>query len=150
MGHPIRGWAVYTTNPARLKEFYAQVFDWQIEEQELLHGPGPRPAQDSGKYCPIHSGVPGDINGSIAPDTLAMSYTVDGKPFTGVVVYVYTDDIEASFAKAVAAGATPRTPPTQIGDRGYVCQLLDPEGNPFMMWQPPEGWEPDDWARSLG
>jgi predicted enzyme related to lactoylglutathione lyase len=94
--------------------------------------------------------VPGDIRGSIAPDTLAISYALDARPFTGVVVYVYVDDIEASYARAVAAGAIPRSRPIQIGDRGYVCQLLDPEGNPFMMWQPPEGWEPDDWARSRG
>lgn len=148
--NPIRGWGVYSADPRRLSRFYSQVFSWDIHPQDIIHGPGPRPASDSGPYAVVASHVPGDIHGSIAPDTLTVSFTVDARPFTGVVIYVYVDDIHERCRAAEAAGGTLRIPPTQIGDRGYVAMFLDPDGNGFFMWQPPEGWQGDHWSRARG
>lgn len=46
-----------------------------------------------------------------------------------VNLYVYCDDVDALFARATAAGATPMMPPQEMfwGDR--ICQVADPDGH---------------------
>jgi uncharacterized glyoxalase superfamily protein PhnB len=52
---------------------------------------------------------------------------------TGVLspvgLYIYVDDVDALFARAVAAGATPEREPQDMfwGDR--MCRLIDPDGH---------------------
>lgn len=47
----------------------------------------------------------------------------------GLGLYLYCDDVDALFARAVAAGAKPDQPPTDqfYGDRN--CRLTDPDGH---------------------
>jgi uncharacterized protein len=58
----------------------------------------------------------------------------DGPP-AGWMVYLSTEDAEASAARAVAAGGTALLPPTLIGDQGTVALCRDAEGAVFGLWQ---------------
>lgn len=48
---------------------------------------------------------------------------------TGLVIYCFTEDVDAFYERAVAAGATEGYPPEDMfwGDR--VCLLFDPDGH---------------------
>lgn len=49
--------------------------------------------------------------------------------------YIAVDDVEASTAKAEAAGATVMMPPMQVMESGTMSVVSDPTGAPFGMWQ---------------
>lgn len=48
---------------------------------------------------------------------------------TGPLVYFGVSDLDASLARAQAAGATVLYPPTRVGDWGRVTEFEDSEGN---------------------
>lgn len=56
---------------------------------------------------------------------------------TGALIYFHTIDIEASIARALAAGADLLFPVTNIGDAGFVAEFSDSEGNRIGLAQPP-------------
>lgn len=58
----------------------------------------------------------------------------DGPP-AGWMVYLSTEDIEASVARSVAAGGSALVPPTPIGDRGSLAMCRDTEGAAYGLWQ---------------
>lgn len=49
--------------------------------------------------------------------------------------YLATDDIEATTAAAVAAGASVLVPPDSVGPTGSFAWLVDPTGAVFCLWQ---------------
>ena len=58
---------------------------------------------------------------SLAPDDVA----------GGPVAYVDVDDLDASRATLLAAGATERSAPRQVAPEARVCVLADADGNPI-------------------
>jgi predicted enzyme related to lactoylglutathione lyase len=49
--------------------------------------------------------------------------------------YIATEDIDATVAKATAAGATVMAPPMKVGDFGSMALLFDPAGAVVGLWQ---------------
>ena len=58
----------------------------------------------------------------------------DGPP-AGWMVYLSTEDVDASVAQAVAAGGSALLPPNEVGDRGTLALCRDTEGAVFGLWQ---------------
>ncbi len=89
-------------------EFYAEVFGWQIE---------PIPEMN---YVMFNAG---DTGGGF-PQT-------DGDMFKpgDVVVYVNTDDIDASLAKIETAGGKTLVSKSEIPGMGWFAMFSDPTGN---------------------
>ena len=56
-------------------------------------------------------------------------------PAPAWATYLATDDVHATTAAAVAAGATVVVPPDSIGSTGSLAWLLDPTGAVFCLWQ---------------
>ena len=49
----------------------------------------------------------------------------------GPVAYADVEDLDATRATLLAAGATERTAPRQVAPEARVCVLDDPDGNPI-------------------
>ena len=49
--------------------------------------------------------------------------------------YFASDDVDMSAATIAQAGGTVHVPPTDVGPMGRMALALDPQGNPFGIWQ---------------
>jgi uncharacterized protein len=107
-----------TTDPAQAKEFYSQVFDWNLEDV---------PMGEHGTYTLIKPGK--DPNGGM------MKHPMPGAP-SSWLIYVGVDDIHASTKKAVSHGAKLLKDVTEIPGVGQFSILMDPTGAAFAMFQP--------------
>ena len=89
--------------------FYADLFGWKIDHMPEMN------------YALFD---PGDGRGGGFPQ-------IDGELVTpgAVLVYVSTDDIEASLAKAESLGGNTVVPKTEIPGMGWFAIFSDPSGN---------------------
>jgi uncharacterized protein len=51
------------------------------------------------------------------------------------LTYISTEDIAATVESAVSAGGTVLHPPAEVGPRGQLAMVADPEGAVFALWQ---------------
>ncbi|OFW61019.1 MAG: hypothetical protein A2133_04390 [Actinobacteria bacterium RBG_16_64_13] len=114
MGNPIVHFELMVTDPAKAKGFYTKVFDWTIEESSM---PG---------YSMITTGTP-PAGGMMAKPEMA--------PMSALNTYFGVDDVDATLAKAVAAGATTIAPKMEIPGMGYWAMFTDPDGIPIGIFQ---------------
>ncbi|GAA1630824.1 MULTISPECIES: VOC family protein [Brevibacterium] len=108
-----------------MKNFYSEVFGWEIVDQ------GP----DFGHYHQAYKdGAP--VGGFMR------AMTMDGNPDptmpTAWSTYLYTSDIDGTFAKATKDGAAPVVGPMAVGPLGSMAVVVDPTGAPIGMWQSDE------------
>jgi predicted enzyme related to lactoylglutathione lyase len=54
-----------------------------------------------------------------------------GQDTGGPVAYADVDDLDGARETLLAAGATERVPPRQVGPEARVCVLADGDGNPI-------------------
>ncbi|HLA81496.1 MAG TPA: VOC family protein [Thermoleophilia bacterium] len=107
MGNPIGHWEILVSDLAKGKEFYSTVFDWEFDESSF---PG---------YDLIKTGM--DPGGG-------MLVKPEEAPEYGINTYFQVDDIDATLAKATAAGATIIAPKTAIPGIGHWGMFADPDG----------------------
>ncbi|GAA1816671.1 VOC family protein [Luedemannella flava] len=68
-------------------------------------------------------------------DLVAAGATAAGGGPASWVVFVSTDDLDATVAAVTAAGGRVVTPPAQVGTRGRAAICADPQGAVFGLWQ---------------
>jgi uncharacterized protein len=109
--HPIAHVEFPAHNPEAASKFYADLFGWKIV------------AFPEFNYYSFESqpGVGGGFNTIGAAEGLKVKA---GE----VIVYVNTDDIDASLAEAIRLGATPDIPKTEIQGQGWYATFRDPSG----------------------
>lgn len=114
--HPIVHIEIPGSDPKAASKFYADAFDWKIEV-----------APDFEDY-PMFQAEGGPAGGFVRP----------GKPGEGinftykvgeVLIYIGTDDIDASLAKVTALGGKVLQPKTEIPQVGWWAAFADPTGN---------------------
>ena len=110
--------AVYFEIPVqdmeRAMRFYSAVFGFDFT-RETLHG-------NEMALFPLSAEAEG-ISGGLAKGDIY-------KPSKdGTLIYLHTPDIDATLAKAMAAGGTMLFPKTQAGTYGFVAEFADSEGN---------------------
>src|SRR5207302_11081138 len=66
------------------------------------------------------------------------------------VAYIGTPDADATYADALARGATTRTPPTDIPTVGRYAVLADPQGATFALFTPANAPEKEETAPGIG
>ena len=105
------------TEPKKLTEFYAAIFNWKINRMDM---PGP-------EYwlCDTGSGNPG-INGAI------MQRQHPQQPWTN---YVSVESIDATLEQATKLGAKVALPKTPVGEMGAYAAFVDPQGNICGLWE---------------
>lgn len=98
-----------------LEQFYAKLFGWQIERQNISGFPYGR--MDFGKENALTGGIRHEPEGRAE-----------------IVIYVQVEDLDASFKQAQELGATVRIPPLETPDVTFAL-IADPEGNPIGLVQ---------------
>jgi predicted enzyme related to lactoylglutathione lyase len=109
---------INSTDPARSREFYTQLFDWSAEAPPELGG-----------YTLIDTGAPAEtVGGGIG------AADPNGLP-PGILMYVRVDDLAKTLARAEELGGSTLQPPTALpADSGSVAVLADPDGYAVGLW----------------
>jgi len=105
-----------TTDPAKAKEFYGQLFAWTLEDVPM----GP----DTYTVIKVGQGTGGGI----------MKHPMPGAP-SAWLAYVAVDDVKASTEKAKGLGANVLRDTTEVPGVGWFSILMDPTGAVFALWQ---------------
>jgi hypothetical protein len=88
-------------------KFYADLFGWEVLQMPELN------------YATFD---PGGVGGGLNPVT-------PENPAGTVIVYIGTDDIEATLAKAESLGGKTILPKMEIPETGWMAVFTDPTGN---------------------
>jgi predicted enzyme related to lactoylglutathione lyase len=113
--HPIVHIDIPAINGKESAEFYAKTFDWKLDHA---------PEFDYWQFAA--EGGPG---GGF------MKAGNDGATINQLVVYIGTDDIEASLADVEANGGKTLQPKTEITGIGWFAVFSDPIGNAVALFQ---------------
>ncbi len=121
--HPIVHVEIPSSNPKVNAKFYGDAFGWKLEN-----------ASEFEYWMFAAEGGPG---GGF-PSTEGPMAAKIGE----VVVYISTDDIEASLAKIESLGGKTLMPKQEITGMGWFAFFADPSGNKMALYkamQPPAG-----------
>jgi len=115
MAHPVVHFEIIWREPARLRDYYGDLFGWEF----ATGGPVAAPVSEPGDYgfTEPGDGIPGGVGGgaSHAPH---------------VVFYVGVPDVGAALRDAERLGGTRAMGPVQVPGRELVvAHFTDPEGN---------------------
>ena len=109
---PVVHWAIEAVDPQAQRRFYAELFNWRIED---------------GPFLPIDPGFGG-------PEPGPGGHLQQGDA-PRVVLYVQVRDLEESLTRAEALGGRRISEPFQFPGQPTLAQIEDPEGNPVMLVQ---------------
>ena len=118
MANPFVHIELGTTDIGRAKEFYGQLFSWELADV----------AMPNGSYTMI----------KVGEGTGGGMMQVPGAP-SAWLAYVLVDDIQAATKKATSLGATLCKEVTEVKDTGWFSIVTDPTGATLGMWQPKVG-----------
>jgi predicted enzyme related to lactoylglutathione lyase len=118
MANPFVHVELNTPDPVKAKSFYAELFDWQLEDV-------PNPAVPTGIYTMIKVGE--GTGGGI------MKNIPDGP--SGWLAYVEVDDIHAATKKAKSLGGEVMKDTTEVIGMGWLSFIRDPTGAVLGLWQ---------------
>ena len=116
---------IYADDPDALGTFYTTLFDWTIQAvpgmdyrfiQTVETGADGRPTQTGG------------INGGM----MKRPAGYEGRAW---VNYVNVESLEPSVARAQQLGARLMKGKSAVPGMGWFAMLIDPQGNPFALWQ---------------
>jgi len=118
--HPIVHIEISASDREAAGKFYNQLFGWVITQMPEMN------------YAMFET--PEGIGGGLNP-------VQENNPAGTVLVYIGTDDIEASLAKVEALGGSTLVPMTEIPGMGWFAIFRDPTGNQIGLYKamPTEG-----------
>ena len=110
----------------RAKEFYASVFDWELNDNDMGGGNIYTTATTVAVDDQMRPKEPGAINGGIMQRSA-------GTP--SPVITIGVDSIDDALKKIEAGGGSTITPRTPIPDMGAFAYFKDSEGNTMGLWE---------------
>ncbi len=116
MGQPVVHFEIIGAGPAKLRDYYGQLFGWEFDTSGPV-APSVSAAGDYGFTAARDGGIPGGVGGGagFAPR---------------VVFYVGVPDVEAALRQVERLGGIRRMGPERAPGRDLVvAQFTDPEGN---------------------
>ena len=115
MANPVVYFEIGGRGAEGLKEFYSELFGWNIDEVGA--------ASAAGSPYWFIQGEDGGIPGGIIE-------TNENMPPSYVMFYVQADDLQATLDKATSLGGQAVVPPTDIpGGNGQIAVFMDPDNN---------------------
>jgi predicted enzyme related to lactoylglutathione lyase len=121
LAHGTIGWTdVASPDTARAESFYKKIFGWDAEAT----------AEEGMPYTMFSKD--GKTVAGMGP--LSAEQQAAGQP-SAWSSYVIVDDLDATFARAQALGATVLVEPMQIMDAGSMFFIIDPVGAVIGFWQ---------------
>ncbi len=109
---PLVHFEIEARDPERQREFYAQLFTWDISD-------GPIMSFKAGLGAP-EAGPAGHIRGSHR---------------SGVTLYIQVRDLAESLAKAIELGGAVVLERLNVANGPTLAAITDPEGNPLTLVQ---------------
>ncbi|MDP9236023.1 MAG: hypothetical protein M3P30_01260 [Chloroflexota bacterium] len=108
---PVVHWEIQARDPGRLREFYRQMFNWEIGDAPIMQiGPA--------------VGAPEVITGHILPAERSR-----------VVLYIQVLDLGASMERAKTLGGAVTREPIHIPGGATIAGIADPEENAIVLVQ---------------
>lgn len=117
MANPFVHVELNTTDVAKAKSFYGQLFDWTLEDLPM--------GDMSYTMIKVGEGTGGGM----------MRHPVPNAP-SAWLPYVLVDDVEAATSKAKSLGATVMRDATEVMDAGRFSIIIDPTGAALGLWEP--------------
>lgn len=117
MANPFVHVELNTTDLEKAKDFYSQLFDWELEEMSM----GP-----SGTYILIKPGT-GTGGGML-------KHPMPGEPSVWLP-YVLVDDIVGATQKAKLLGASIVKDAVEVPGAGWLSIIVDPTGATLGLWK---------------
>jgi predicted enzyme related to lactoylglutathione lyase len=119
MGQPVVHFEIIGKDPAKLRDYFGELFGWEFD----LPSPVSEAVSDPADYGFINrmalsdgTGIPGGVGG--------------GPGYEGhAVFYIAVPDVEAALQKAESLGGKRRMGPEQAPSGLVVGHFTDPEGN---------------------
>jgi predicted enzyme related to lactoylglutathione lyase len=119
MGHGVVHFEIPAEDPAKLRGFYSDLFDWKFEEFPGMPD-----------YLSIHTAPEGEgIGGG-----MMKKQSPQHKPTN----YISVESVADYLAKVTGLGGQVMMPKTAVPKMGWFAVCLDPEGNPFGLWETDE------------
>lgn len=116
MGKPVVHWEFWSENPAKVSDFYAKVFEWNVRHI---------PEMD---YRLVETGGEGGINGGIM--------TPKKGPWPGkLAFYIDVEDLGKYRKRIVEAGGKVIVEEQQVPGVGAFALFEDPDGRVLGMWK---------------
>jgi uncharacterized protein len=107
----------------RAREFYREVFGWQIQ---------PIPEME---YNSVSTGPVSDEGMPSEPGYIGGGMAQRQAPLTAPVITLAVDDIDATMIAIEKHGGAPRGDKLTVGDMGFAAYFTDSEGNLMGLWQ---------------
>ena len=125
MGNPVVHFEIAGPDGPALRQFYSDLFGWNIEVQ----------GEEMGNYGIVPANE-GGIGGGLLPtteDMPARSY---------VTFYVQVDDLQAALDKVAGMGGNAIMPLMEIAPgMGFIAMFGDPADNTIGLYSPPPEWD---------
>jgi uncharacterized protein len=119
MGQPVVHFEIIGKDPAKLRDYFGELFGWEFD----LPSPVSAAVSDPANYGFVNrmttsdgTGIPGGVGGGAGYETHA-------------VFYVAVPDVEAALAKAESLGGKRLMGPERAPSGLVVGHFTDPEGN---------------------
>jgi predicted enzyme related to lactoylglutathione lyase len=119
VGRAVVHFEIIGRDPAKLRSFYGELFDWQFDVGDATSDTVSQP----GQYGFVAAGTTdgeGPINGGVGGGDGFESH---------VVFYVQVPEVEAALRKAESLGGRRHLGPEGVPGKLMVGQFTDPEGN---------------------
>jgi predicted enzyme related to lactoylglutathione lyase len=117
MGNPFVHIEFNTTDPAKAKDFYGSLFDWQLEDTDMGGGM-------IYTMIKVGDGTGGGM----------MKHPMPGAPSIWIP-YILVSDVAASTKKAKSAGGTIIKDVSEVPNMGSFSIIQDPTGGVIGLWQ---------------
>lgn len=116
MANPFVHVELNTTDVAKAKTFYGQLFNWGLEDVPM--------GEHAYTMIKVGQGTGGGM----------MKHPVPGAP-SAWLAYVEVDDIQAATKKASSLGAKIMKDVTEVMGMGWFSIVIDPTGAAIGLWQ---------------
>ena len=116
MANPFIHVELNTTDVARAKSFYGELFDWKLQDLPMPEG--------TYTLIEVGEGTGGGL----------MKHPIPGAPSTWLA-YVQVDDVRLATAKAKSLGAAILEDVTEVPGMGWFSLISDPTGAALGLWQ---------------
>jgi predicted enzyme related to lactoylglutathione lyase len=110
---PVVHWAINARDPKAQREFYAKMFNWDIEDGPIML-------------------VPAGIGGP--PVEAFTGHILPGEK-SGVALYIQVRDLRESMDRAAALGGAVTREPFHVPGGPTIAGISDPEGNAVVLVQ---------------
>ncbi len=116
MGAPVAWFEITSQDPARLVDFYRELFDWSADTSD--------PSYALIDTVAGEGAIGGGIGAAQDPDDPG-----------GLTIYLRVADLQTSLDKAETLGGRALVPPTDLpGGYGRFAMFADPDGHSVGLW----------------